>query len=507
MDCLPSDLIDHLVHFLPMADVKTIIKATAGSADLAAWNEVAEDHLRERFVLHLSVYLPCNDDEEESEDSADSEYDEGDHYNDAPEDEYDEDEQYYIPPKRPRLEDKKKKEGKKPAPFLISVNKSWFGGRRPIGQWNFKNWRYAWLGRVRFHSYQPDQNELYQPYELQDILRIISLPVSTRSGTRSRSVLSLERIKPTEMDSALNMLNVLQKTFTQMKFENCWDGLDLKVEEFLSDYLDRETSLEYLCFQMRKYNSSTKQALADRIVAFFNKKKSVNVLTSKGMISDAQGEKIIEHWLNSDGFSQGCKEFRRFSKPWNLNRGHAPVTMKWMDALIEKWKKCGGLYTCKRMRLFELLLEKQEWYKLLAKNGHRAWISTLSIKHPSGFWTLDMWNQSERSVVIVCEMQHNLNEAVMKTLLAKWEKGSGEFVVDQFRRIVINMDYRTLFSATRPHTITDYPVFFAHPVVNARLKIDRQRSTRNGDPFRFSVVPIDTEAVEDWNLDRLFELR
>ncbi|KAK0427430.1 hypothetical protein QR680_010222 [Steinernema hermaphroditum] len=141
MDCLPSDLIDHLVHFLPMADVKTIIKATAGSADLAAWNEVAEDHLRERFVLHLSVYLPCNDDEEESEDSADSEYDEGDHYNDAPEDEYDEDEQYYIPPKRPRLEDKKKKEGKKPAPFLISVNKSWFGGRRPIGQWNFKNWR------------------------------------------------------------------------------------------------------------------------------------------------------------------------------------------------------------------------------------------------------------------------------------------------------------------------------------------------------------------------------
>ncbi|KAK0427421.1 hypothetical protein QR680_010218 [Steinernema hermaphroditum] len=43
------------------------------------------------------------------------------------------------------------------------------------------------------------------------------------------------------MDSALNMLNVLQKTFTQTIFCNHGDGIDLKVEEFLSDYLDRET--------------------------------------------------------------------------------------------------------------------------------------------------------------------------------------------------------------------------------------------------------------------------
>ncbi|KAK0427418.1 hypothetical protein QR680_010218 [Steinernema hermaphroditum] len=127
MDCLPFDLIDHLVHFLPLADVETITKAI----HLAAWNEVAEDHLRERFILNVSVYLPCNDDsdQEESKDSNDSEYDE---------DEYDEDQddQDDIPSKRPRLENEKK-----PAPFLMFVNKSLFNSRRPISHWNSRNWR------------------------------------------------------------------------------------------------------------------------------------------------------------------------------------------------------------------------------------------------------------------------------------------------------------------------------------------------------------------------------
>ncbi|KAK0427426.1 hypothetical protein QR680_010220 [Steinernema hermaphroditum] len=490
MDCLPSDLIDHLVHFLPMADVKTIIKATAGSADLAAWNEVAEDHLRERFVLHLSVYLPCNDDEEDSEDSTDSEYDEGDYYNDAPTDEYAEYEyeRYYIPPKRPKLtQDEKKKEEKKLAPFLISVHKGVFDGIRPISHWKFKNSRYAWLESVTFHSYQPNQDEMYQPYELQDILRIISLPIAPRGDTRYHSTLSLDWIRPTAMDSALKMLNVLPKTFTQIIFSNHRDGIDLKVEEFLSDYLDRETSLKHLWFIMEKYDSSAKQVLADRIVAFFNRKKLVEVSIPKGMISDAQGEKIFEHWLNSDGFSQGYKEFRRFSEDWNLcrkpnslgylihpsNRSslhvsyqdlkivkfepwHVPVTMKWMDALIDKWRNGGGLYICKKMRQIELLMENEEWTKLLAKSDHQEWISTLFIKHP---------------------------------------------------RIDIDTDRCAMFSATRSHTITDYPVFFAHPVANARLKIDRHRFSLTDDFFRISAVPIDTEAVEDWNLDKLFELR
>ncbi|KAK0427419.1 hypothetical protein QR680_010218 [Steinernema hermaphroditum] len=342
MDCLPFDLIDHLVHFLPLADVETITKAI----HLAAWNEVAEDHLRERFILNVSVYLPCNDDsdQEESKDSNDSEYDE---------DEYDEDQddQDDIPSKRPRLENEKK-----PAPFLMFVNKSLFNSRRPISHWNSRNWRYAWLKSVYFHSLQPytsspDENELYQPCELQDILRIISLPVAPISDTRSRSSLSLGWIRPTEMDSALNMLNVLQKTFTQTIFCNHGDGIDLKVEEFLSDYLDRETM---------------------------------------GMPCSILSKKI-------------------------------------------------------------------------------------------------------------------LSEAAMKTLLARWREGSGEFVVEQIRRTNIKMDRCTAkkFSATRRHTT--YPVFFAHPVVNARLKIHRFNVSDH--IFRISVVPIDTEVVDDWNFDKLFELR
>ncbi|KAK0427420.1 hypothetical protein QR680_010218 [Steinernema hermaphroditum] len=116
------------------------------------------------------------------------------------------------------------------------------------------------------------------------------------------------------MDSALNMLNVLQKTFTQTIFCNHGDGIDLKVEEFLSDYLDRETMA-----------------------------------------------RTCQHGVN------GC-----------------------VDREVEEWWWIN-----------------EQWIKLLAKNSHQRWISSLSIKHLSGFSALTIRKGREGSVVMVRVMQKN----------------------------------------------------------------------------------------------------
>ncbi|KAK0415721.1 hypothetical protein QR680_012084 [Steinernema hermaphroditum] len=65
MDQLPSDLVDHLAHFLSRKDLRTIARAAVGKRELNNWAVVAEDHQEERYLLDVDICLPLRNSNEQ----------------------------------------------------------------------------------------------------------------------------------------------------------------------------------------------------------------------------------------------------------------------------------------------------------------------------------------------------------------------------------------------------------------------------------------------------------
>ncbi|KAK0408357.1 hypothetical protein QR680_003905 [Steinernema hermaphroditum] len=512
MDFLPHALVDHIVDFLPLNDVKTIVKATVGNRDLAMWNRIAEEHLRERYLLDVNVYL----EEQKKCDEA----------------------MHGFSPKRRRLED----EHKNAMLVQMYIEKRLFGRASPLAEWDFKNWRHAWLGKVAFHSGCPrtaDGTAQYPQADPDEIVRVISLPVATKNETKLPSSLCFNDLCPHQLDPALNMADFVQKTFTALAWNECWDGSEREVDDFLCDYLDREAFLEELVFNIEEVWKLEDGPLSERIVELFKTKNSLKVAAAVGTISVFEENAIVTRWKRSNGMYRGYKEFYMYDCWWrtkNRKMGahgyfvhrskrsslyisetgeymkivkfqpwHEPVSAQWMDSLIEQWKRSQGFYIHRGERKMNLLVNDEEWGKFIRncntfgatpKNG-------FSIEHSSHFATLEISRGPE--TLVTCEAKRKkLSGAGLRDFIAEWEKGNGHFLVDQSRRIEVEVDYPEFMNMFTDRRNCN-AVFINHPRVNARLEIKMAFSDDYYHFFnRITVVPIDPEEVEDWNLDLLF---
>uniref|UniRef100_A0A1I7YZ74 Toxin YoeB n=1 Tax=Steinernema glaseri TaxID=37863 RepID=A0A1I7YZ74_9BILA len=85
----------------------------------------------------------------------------------------------------------------------------------------------------------------------------------------------------------------------------------------------------------------------------------------------------------------------------------------------------------------------------------------------------------------------------LDSLISDWKKGNGETLVNGLTKMQIEM---------RQHWNRDWPATpqHSHPLGNTRCLIV-QKYTYNGRSLeRISILPIDPENVEDWNLELLF---
>ncbi|KAK0408355.1 hypothetical protein QR680_003904 [Steinernema hermaphroditum] len=471
MDFLPYDLVDHLIEFLPLNDVKTIVKATVGNRDLATWTRTAEEHLRERYLLDVNVYL-------EEQGDCDK-----------------------MSPERPRLEN----EQNNVIMVRMYIEKRLFGGTRPLAAWDFKNWRHARLGKVEFYACWPDCCAVpYPQADPEEVVRVISLPVALKNEARQPSSLGFSYLCPHQLDPALNMANSVQKTFTTLTWSDCWNGSYGKVNDFLCSYLDREVFLEELRIYIEDVWMLEDGPLSERIIALFERKSSLKLAV--GTIPVFQQDDIITHWKKSGGMYRGYKEFY-MCDCWQRteNCKHEPINLEWMDSWIARWKNSDGFYVHEGKRKMKLLMNDEEWEKFIGKYSTvgEGLKTSLSIDHPLNFATLEISRGPETLVTYEANPK-KLSSAGMWDVIAKWKKGNGHCFVDRSRRIEVVLDYPTLRSMF-PNRHSYDVVFVEHPRDNARLKIEKAIFDNSSSTLkRITVVPIDHKEVEDWSLDMLF---
>ncbi|KAK0408298.1 hypothetical protein QR680_003876 [Steinernema hermaphroditum] len=398
MDFLPHALVDHIVDFLPLSDVKTIIKATVLFQEQGDCDGYDDD----------------DDDEYQYEYEYENKYDEMDG----------------ALPKRPRLENERKNA------ILVQmyIEKRLFGGTRPIAEWDFKNWRHARLGKVKFYACWPRADDsaiptAYPQVDSEEVVRVISLPVASKDEARQPSSLSFSYLCPYQLDSALNMANSVQKTFSALEWNTCWNGSGGKVGDFLYSYLDGEVFLE----ELRIYIKDVWELEdgPERIIALFKRKNSFKLDVNLDTISPSERDGIITHWKESSGVYRGYKEIclgeystascemsahgyfvhrsKRSSlhitdselylmivkfEPW-----HEPVSLEWIDS---KWRKGEGLYVHRGKRKMKLLMNDEEWRKFIEKYGTVEELKNgPSIDHPSNFATLEISRGPE--TLVICE--------------------------------------------------------------------------------------------------------
>ncbi|KAK0427284.1 hypothetical protein QR680_010151 [Steinernema hermaphroditum] len=492
MDLLPYDLVDHLVQFLPRKDLETITKVACWRPELSNWQLMAEQHLEERYLLDIRVDILQQNEPEGA-------------------------------PKRMKLEggdetDDKSKE------IQVSMEKRLFTGEL-VGPWDFKKLQYASLRDVWISCYRLDGNGKHQPFEMHQNALFIdgsSLWIFCSRGS-------------SDVDIALQIAQVMQKTFNRVSFCASSNGVNLMVEDFVTEYINRGMFVEKMDFSCEDFEKE--RISEDRIVSLFKEKRpnSLSVGLPAETLSYENIWKILEHWMTSDGYVAGYKELRmRMPKnewptlrwqwrgdhdflphpskrsslllstdglkimkfaPW-----HLPVNFDWIDSVIDDWKARDGKYLYRNNRELRLLTEGQDWDKMELKYGPLMIKTTGEhlplIAHPSNLASLEVRKYRNCYLVIATMKIKKLSRAALESFISKWMNSRGDFVVNQQLKATVDLDSR-VWRRLRDRHLT----FYVHPRANSRLSI---RESRGYGFYTMSVVPIDPETVEDWNLKLLF---
>ncbi|KAK0400659.1 hypothetical protein QR680_015375 [Steinernema hermaphroditum] len=307
MDFLPYDLVDHLAHFLPEADLQTIAKITGNQPELENWNLVAHEHLEQRFVLDVNVYIEvCREKHEEKKE---------------------EEEERAKRIKnwwRSRARGRRKEENKMPK-IRFFIEKWLPGGGTEW--WDFKNRRYASLRCVRVHV-QADFEELpcnvnlYRATNLESVLRIISLPVDRSAIPEGFLFVHLHQLDDPEMSVASKMLHAVQKTFAEVNIHitrSLNSGVeDPTIEDFLYDCFNEGVFLEEMdvyCCDIRK------RKVIGAIASLFGKKRTRPLKVIISEFGSHEIERFIESWVKSEGHN-GEKEviWKESDRSWEQLR-------------------------------------------------------------------------------------------------------------------------------------------------------------------------------------------
>ncbi|KAK0408129.1 hypothetical protein QR680_003789 [Steinernema hermaphroditum] len=368
MDELPYDLVDHLIHFLPLSDITTIAEAAADKPELENWSLVAENHIEERVILDIDVYIPKPD-------------------------------ILIHSPKR-----RKSADGFEQPLESIRVSLRKRGECAEV--WDDKSWRYTWIGRLRIHSTELFLTTDHRSSDVQELLRIAKMPVDP-----GQSLLCIQNVNQSrwisggckETDVALDIARAFQKTFAEVTISNCSNGQNSKLEDFVIDYINGEGSLLHLGFDT--CIDVQRQAVAGAVVSLFKKKSYpgtsiLRVDLPPGTLRSCDVERLIENWRNTDGRFE--LRMRMRSNDWTAIRSnlelvngylahpmkmsslfccnycisttrfedwHLPATFEWIEGLINDWKNGDGLCIYKGQRQVKLFMEREEWLELAEKYG------------------------------------------------------------------------------------------------------------------------------------------
>ncbi|KAK0427269.1 hypothetical protein QR680_010145 [Steinernema hermaphroditum] len=513
MDLLPYDLVEHLVQFLPRKDLETITIVACERPELSNWQLMAEQHLDERYLLDIRIFVQ---DQNKPEGTA----------------------------KHVKLEEGEEIDDKNEE-IQVYVEKHRFTGEL-VGPWDFKKLQYASLRDVSISFHPWKVNKKHRPWEKQKLLSILSLPVATRGDSNTRSSLSVNnhyhwistRLDSRVIDLGMEVIQVIQKTFAKLDIHTSTNGTNLRVEDSTRDYINHEAFLEDLRFSYRVIRN---ERFSQGIVTLFKERRStpLTVEIPPDSLSYRNIQEILEHWKNSDGYVAGHKELhmQMSSDKWStlqfkwkgkhdylphpLKRSslllsinclkivkfeswHLPVNFDWIDSVINDWKTRAGMYLYGSSRKIKLVMEREDWDKLEQK----YWSSRMTedrfqqrrhlavIAHPSNLSSIELRKYRIGYMVMAEKKVKNLRLGALESFISEWMKRSGDFVVGQLRKVTVGLSFTVWERISN-----DRQAFYVHPHANSRLKI---QASRDCDLYTMSVVSIDPETVKDWNLELLF---
>uniref|UniRef100_A0A1I8AFH9 F-box domain-containing protein n=1 Tax=Steinernema glaseri TaxID=37863 RepID=A0A1I8AFH9_9BILA len=507
MDHQFYDLVEEVVSYLPRSDVQTIARVAARSPTLDKWSIASEDQLERRFLLRVSIHLQgCKVEEKKAESL------------------------------RIRLSVQK----------LLS-EETW-------EEWDFKDWRYAWIHYVAIEASLLDdpstlQSEVFQESDMDQVMRVVSLPVDPDA----RSLLSItnycfvDDVSPELDDLFWKVVHKTQKDFARVRL---WNIDENRVfNDLVADFITRGAFLEELAYEI-EYPSQLD--FCEAIASVFGKTRGrpINVCFGEVYFEPEGVELIVDAWLQSDGTFEK-KAFKSelaymFDEVWSVVKRkyenvmqrrdpgeylhttesvsgylphpsklssllispreisvvkfepwHVPVDFHWIASLIDKWREGCGFYAWRGERnLFFHFKTDDDWLKLVEKYGSAVDEGTiLVITHPISPTVLEVEKMKNWFEIGVKHEFFTLNK--MKAFIADWTEGNGETLMKEVTRMEVQSE-ETAFSLV--------PKSYRHPLVNARCLLSERGWYANADSdvLRISIAPIDVEDVEDWNLELLF---
>uniref|UniRef100_A0A1I7YUP2 F-box domain-containing protein n=1 Tax=Steinernema glaseri TaxID=37863 RepID=A0A1I7YUP2_9BILA len=391
MENLFYDLVEEVVNFLPRKDVETIARVAKESQDLENWSIAAEDHLEKRFLLDVDVHI--------------------------------------------------ERTGKWNDPKVrLSVKKTLPGGLEE--DWNFKQWRYAWLHRVNIYL---TSESTYKEVEMEQVLRSVSLPVDpSASGIlRLQENLRYPENAACLIDLSQKVLQATQKDFSYVIINHSPFISTTVFDDFIADIITQGVFLEHVQHFCRR---ETQQKIWEAAAPLFEKKRGrpLEIKLWKNRLECEHMELIIESWLKSDGtyeskeisYSASDTAWRTLRDKYKQILGgdycgylvhptrhsslyvsknkirveeyepwHLPIDFHWIDSFIGKWKKEEIRHMFYRDRGFEFAFEDAEdWDKLVEKYGPLDG-SIMSIVHPSGYALLQLKKKGEVFEAVMSKVQ------------------------------------------------------------------------------------------------------
>ncbi|KAK0409032.1 hypothetical protein QR680_004300 [Steinernema hermaphroditum] len=467
MDQLPVDLVDHLLHFLPLTDLKTIKEEAADRPELQNWKAAAEVHLEERFFLRIDIDVLAKKDEQEAQDGST---------------------QFYI--------------------------KCKFHRGKVKGIWDRKKWRYSWISSIRLSSsFSRPKREQNTATGLEEVLRIVSLPVAALEEITGS--LDVGWIPPSVADSALRILGAMQKTFGEImnsaEYVQDFFRSYMAQETFLkSFYSEVDSSIEAAITFVDKWlhsNMSLRMALNSfedisyELMAEFETEDEILAHPSRSC-SLRIGERHVEEARSSSSYNHVSFIFQ-----------YAHEDAAGVESVITDWKAGDGNLLLISESNIVVLESEDEWKKVVEKYGQSKTadeVDTISTKHPSctGVLTLNKdgrclyfyvsvsLNLYSSSEYFVVQYEVTVNMDDFESVIDRWKAGNGTYLANGRKKMEVLID---LEHEWFPDFAPDWLLwldkdeiaysFIAHPNRVAGLKITRIFfDYDNGVLVRMSIV-------------------
>uniref|UniRef100_A0A1I8AS06 F-box domain-containing protein n=1 Tax=Steinernema glaseri TaxID=37863 RepID=A0A1I8AS06_9BILA len=529
MDHLTYRLVEEITSYLPRTDVETIARVAARSPRLQNWSIASEDQLDRRVALKVCVHLQgFKREENETE-------------------------------RNPRIllsVQKLLSDGSREEWDFTGWRYAWI---------QFINIKASVIDDL---STMEASAETFKESDIDQVLRLVSLSVDlstfkvlSEENSRfwkenaARSCLHIENACYGG-GTPRNLVDLFWKTIGKTRKEFVSVAIDTKFLDvlgpfdlFVTQFIERGAFLEYLSYYDQ---SALMSRICEATAPWFGKTRGrpLNVsLPCNDLKADEIGL-IIDAWLQSDGtfeekgvewgiihdfsvwftvkakyealrrvpygryLAHPTKSSSLFIKhnvihvvkfePW-----HVPVDFERIDSLIGKWREGCGFYAWRGKRTFYFSFkDADDWEKLVEKYGPTVdGENRLPIAHLTGTTFLEVIKSVDWIEIRVKHEFYTMRR--LESLISRWKEGNGETLDNGLTKMEVVMAKDL---GRDPYSIYVSPLSLtskitsqhSHPLGSTRCLIVQKYSDYDRSLERISIVPIDPEEVEDWNLELLF---